>query len=88
MYNHKTPGALAKIRATHDKPGRGRAYSAIFHAVRAGRLIKPDACPKCARTDRRIEAHHFKGYDFPLEIEWLCASCHRIVDYALKRTLV
>lgn len=30
-------------------------------------------CPFC----RAVQAHHYLGYDSPLEVKWLCPPCHR-----------
>lgn len=55
----------------------------VANAVKAGRLIRPSHCPKCGSPDRKrsdgrstIHAHHHKGYDHPLDVEWLCVRCH------------
>lgn len=54
------------------------AWSAVKRAVRKGILIKPLFCTKCMRTDLRIDAHHYAGYDKSnwLNIVWLCSACH------------
>lgn len=51
--------------------------------IEAGRISKPDACERCGgvgptSSDGRstIHAHHH-DYDLPVDVEWLCASCHR-----------
>jgi hypothetical protein len=56
-----------------------RAHQAVYRAVRAGKLMRPDTCPRCGRSDSRIEASH-TDYSQPLAIEWLCAHCHRAED--------
>lgn len=60
-----------------------QAYRQVRSAVARGELSKPATCSKCGRDPGRgsdgrslIQAHHFKGYDFPLDVEWLCSSCH------------
>ena len=52
-----------------------RARVAVNGAVRAGKLEKPELCPKCGSGENQIEGHHH-DYDQPLEVEWLCSSCH------------
>jgi hypothetical protein len=62
---------------------RGRAYASLKRAIKAGALTRPSYCEKCGvdpgtRTDGRslVQAHH-DDYDKPLEVQWLCPSCHR-----------
>jgi hypothetical protein len=57
-------------------PEKIEARRLVSVAVRTGRLIKPIAC-NCGAIGR-IEAHHHMGYDKPLEIKWLCVSCHHL----------
>ena len=55
----------------HDDAKR-HAVAAVFGAVKVGLLV-PQPCEKCADTES--EAHH-DDYDKPLEVRWLCRSCH------------
>jgi len=50
------------------------AHSAVTSAIRSGKIKRPDACERC-KEPKKTEAHHF-DYSKPLEIEWLCRSCH------------
>lgn len=52
-----------------------RAHKKVEVALENGSLIKPELCSRCARPGR-IEAHHH-DYSKPLEVEWICAKCHR-----------
>lgn len=56
----------------HDD-ARRLAASAVGGAIKLGRLVQ-QPCEKCADPDS--EAHH-DDYDKPLEVRWLCRSCHR-----------
>lgn len=51
------------------------AHERVFYAVSTGRLINPGACSKCGVLCH-TEAHH-EDYSKPLEIVWLCDSCHK-----------
>ena len=37
--------------------------------------IKPDNCSLCGNTEIKLEAHH-NNYSKPLEVVWMCRSCH------------
>jgi len=58
-------------------PERESARTAVYRAVRKGRLIRPESCSKC-RSVCRLDAHH-SDYSRQLEVEWLCRRCHREV---------
>lgn len=58
------------------------AYKAVRSAIKSGALIRPTECTRCGEspstTDGRaaIQAHHH-DYSKPLDVEWICAKCHR-----------
>jgi len=43
--------------------------------VAASKLPRPRKCQKCRRLGSRIDAHH-SDYDRPLDVRFLCRSCH------------
>ena len=55
-------------------PLKARARSAVGNAVRDGRLCKSSECETCGSTFA-IHGHH-DDYSKPLEVRWLCATCH------------
>ena len=75
-YAKNNPDVTAKAtKAWREKNAeKRRASSAVNDAVRYGKLIKPDACSKCGRVSR-IHGHH-PDYSKPLDVVWLCRSCH------------
>ena len=44
------------------------------NAIRRGEIERPDRCSFCSQIGK-VHAHH-ADYDKPLNIVWLCASCH------------
>ncbi len=47
-------------------------------AVAHGVVFKPDDCEGCGLPTRRQElhGHHYRSYDHPLDVQWLCSICH------------
>ena len=46
----------------------------VYDAIKKGKITRPDKCDKC-KTETKPEAHH-KDYLKPLDVSWLCKSCH------------
>lgn len=55
---------------------RSRAVSKLGAAIERGAIVRPTVCEKCHKNKDKIEGHHF-DYDKPLDVIWLCISCHR-----------
>lgn len=60
-----------------------RARQMVSRAVRKGILIRPEECSRCGERPGvnvaggpKIQGHHH-DYNKPLDVEWLCAKCHR-----------
>jgi hypothetical protein len=49
----------------------------VHNAVKAGILIKPEECSRC-NGHYYLIAHH-EDYSRPLNVDWLCQSCHKEV---------
>lgn len=67
----------AKKKFIKRNPEKRAAHIIVGNAVRSGVLIKPKDCPVCGefKPSRQIHAHH-DDYTKPLEVRWMCASCH------------
>lgn len=50
------------------------AHYRVSRAILSGVLVRPNSCARCGRTCRP-EGHH-EDYGKPLEVQWLCPSCH------------
>jgi hypothetical protein len=44
-------------------------------AIKKGLLVKPSCCELCKENHHDIDAHHV-DYGRPLNVAWLCPSCH------------
>ena len=53
------------------------AQRKVQQARRSGKLFQPDKCSNCGKTGCGLEAHH-PDYMRPLNVQWLCTTCHGI----------
>jgi len=69
-----TRAGVRRWRSAH--PEGPRAHKLVYAAVRLGEIERPDRCEGCGRGVR-LHGHH-ADYTKPLQIRWLCGSCHRL----------
>lgn len=69
-----------RYRRSHRK--RITATNKANYAKRKGLLVKR-ACERCGSTEN-IDSHH-DDYDKPLDVRWLCRSCHKRLHGELRR---
>lgn len=69
--------------STEQQRKEHRAHVRVQQAIKRGDLVRPDLCQQCNTPGRQfkdgrasIQAHHYKGYDYPLDVQWLCVVCH------------
>lgn len=72
---------LKKILSPEMLKARVSARRAVWNAVYRGTLVKPASCSDCGKPVPKIdlEAHH-EDYKKPLDVTWLCRTCHRAAD--------
>lgn len=65
------------------RPEAKAAHRKLRTALVAGLLTRPAQCQECGKEPppgrdgrTRIQGHHHKGYDRPLDVVWLCTWCH------------
>lgn len=56
-------------------PARAHVPCKVYRAIRSGKLTK-GPCEECGRAN--AVAHH-DDYSKPLEVRWLCQSCHQLL---------
>lgn len=65
---------------------KAAAHSKVETAIASGRLKRGTICETCGKISNRarnIHAHH-DDYTKPLDVRWLCGSCHKRHHLALK----
>lgn len=72
-YKRHKAKYLARNKARDAK--KKYATATINARLQRGTIVKPDACSDCGATGVKLTGHH-EDYDKPLEVEWLCYSCH------------
>lgn len=65
---------MNKFKALHQEM-KERAHGLVSEAVNKGILCRPDTCEICGLEKDQIHGHH-ADYSKPLEVQWLCRSCH------------
>lgn len=63
---------------------RSRAMGLVKQAIKSGLLTRPDTCELCNKTPIKIKntpihAHHWNGYDHPLDVWFSCKSCNGLM---------
>jgi len=57
-----------------DNCEKRKARQVMNSAIRSGKLRRADACNRCGMI-KKLTGHHY-DYTKPLDVEWLCYSCH------------
>ena len=65
--------ASSRANAKRPRKGVNGAHQMVRFAIREGRL-KPKPCERCGNPN--VVAHH-EDYNKPLDVTWLCRSCHK-----------
>lgn len=89
-HERNNPEAVlnSRLKQCERKPTQKNAYHAVEFALKAGAMQKPHECSICGKpdTESRMEAHHY-DYSKPLNVIWLCTSCHGVADRARREYL-
>jgi len=58
---------------------KDRCYSIYYQSLKKGIITRPSICELC-HSCGRIIGHH-EDYNKPLDVLWLCDSCHKKVHH-------
>lgn len=65
---------MAEYRTSPEEKIKGAARQKLIAAVASGQIVRPSTCSRCEAT-AKIHGHH-SDYSKPLDVIWLCPSCH------------
>ena len=94
VNRNNTEAARARKRKwlkVHYDPAKFAARRAVRSAIEASKLIPLEHCEKCGNPRKRrdgaraIHAHHYRGYSYPLDVQWLCPVCHTAAHNAASK---
>ena len=87
-YAKNNPEKIREIKRRWARKNKHKrnAQSKARRAVLSGLLVKPNKCSKCGNK-AKIEAHH-EDYNKPLDVIWLCNSCHTKEHYKSKLSIL
>lgn len=82
VYRKKRDARHSKTRL-EKYPEKEIAKRLLHKAIKSGLVSKKFECehcgkqnPHCRNGSSAIQGHHYKGYDYPLDVLWLCIPCH------------
>ena len=83
LYRERHPAKVKKAAAARYQRDRIKcnARVKVWQALKTGKLTK-GPCSNCG-SNIRVQAHH-ENYDQPLEVMWLCTTCHVGLHRKLK----
>lgn len=84
QYARNNKAAIARYYRWRDaNRHKVRTHDAVYRAVKAGSLTKPDHCEGC-NTKTALQGHH-ADYTKPLQVLWLCVACHNAIHRELRQ---
>lgn len=66
-----------RVEYRKSNPEKVRAQNKLNHAIRKGYIKKQYVCSDCGKVGgpRCIQGYHHRGYEYPLDVIWLCPAC-------------
>lgn len=64
-----------ELRTKYYNPKKSRARRKAVYYLQKGIIERKNVCELCKKNDKKLEMHH-EDYDKPLQVTFLCRSCH------------
>lgn len=76
-WARNNPEKMAEVKAQWQarNPEKRQCHISLASALTKGTLVKSASCQSCGISGVRIHGHHH-DYTKPLDVMWLCATCH------------
>jgi hypothetical protein len=81
---HRAPPPRTYEEFREREAKRNSARQKVKQALRIGKIVRPGECEICGE-DRELQAHH-TDYTKPLDVVFLCVSCHASVHSLAPET--
>lgn len=75
-------GCTARYQKTY--PNRIKANNKLNYAVKTGKLSPPKDCETTGCSNNSGLIAHHNDYSRPLDVQWLCHSCHGLIHSKRK----
>lgn len=72
---NKEISKMSKLKYIIENPEKRSAHNIVTKYILNGSIKKPTNCSTKGCSKKKIQAHH-DDYSKPLDIMWLCTSCH------------
>jgi hypothetical protein len=72
------------VKWAEKYPKSGAAHIKLNRKIKSGEIIKPKICIKCNKEEELVGHHPYCRYDKPLDVIWLCKSCHKYIHQEEK----
>src|SRR3972149_764640 len=64
------------------REAQATAIKILNESVRTGALLRPGTCDLCGASSddgANIYGHHWRGYDYPIDVWWVCSRCNNLL---------
>ena len=67
-------------------PDRMNCYNELRKHLKKNLISRPKKCTMCGQESNKIQSHHY-DYSKPLEVIWICFSCHLHIHKKIRKII-